>query len=71
MYAESDELALSIGDIIQYESSDGGVNEGEVMGVAEEFDMVHVLPTSKLLRIPEWISAEDILSDDDIEFVME
>lgn len=72
MYLESDdELVISVGEIVQYESVNGEVVDGEVIKICEEFNMVQVLPISKLFRIPEWIKAEDIFSDDDIEFVME
>jgi len=71
MYEIDNELVLSIGEMIQYEDDDGEVLDGEVMEVCEALNMVQVLPVSSLLRIPEWVKAANILSDDDIEFVIE
>ncbi|MEH1802149.1 MAG: hypothetical protein V7L13_23905 [Nostoc sp.] len=71
MYLGSEELVISVGEMIQYELANGEVADGEVIEVSEELNMVQVLPTSNLIKIPEWVKAEDILLDDDIEFVME
>lgn len=67
---QSEELLLSIGDTIQFEDEAGEVIEGEVIQVSELLNMVQVLP-SGLLRIPLWVHADNLLTDDDIEFVFE
>ncbi|PHJ54508.1 hypothetical protein VF06_37460 [Nostoc linckia z4] len=72
MYQQSDdELLLSVGDTIQFEDERGEVAEGEVMEVSEVLNMVKVMPLSGLLIIPKWIHADNILTDDDIEFVFQ
>jgi hypothetical protein len=72
MYLENDKecLEVRIGDVIEYESNDGLIEEGEVIEVSEVMNAVRVMRLSGLLRIPEWVNVEDILSDDDIEFIM-
>lgn len=71
MYTENDdyiELTLSIGEVIQYESKNE-IIEAQILEILEEYNMIKVLPLNRILRIPEWISADDILLDEDIEFV--
>lgn len=71
MYKETDdciELTLSIGEVIQYEFRNETI-EGRVMEIAEELNMIKVLPLNTILKIPEWISADDVLLDEDVEFV--
>lgn len=71
MYQENDEsieITLSVSEVIQYESSSGEIMQGEVMEIAETIGMVKVLPIGELLRIPEWVKANDILLDEEVEY---
>ena len=73
MYLENDDddLVISVGEIIQYEASNGDIVEAEVIDVASALGIIRVLPINQLLKIPLWISVDDVISKDDIEFILE
>jgi hypothetical protein len=62
-----EEITITIGQNIYYREGEYAV-EGRVTAVNELLEIVEVAPLEGLIKFKKWISVEDILSEDEIDF---